>query len=345
MSQVQPGKGSGQRPPSGTRRPPSGRPKPGQGKPGQGQGGGGRPRQGGQQGPGKGAGRRPGTQVTSAPPRRFSPSTLAFASIAVVVLVVVALIVVKITGGSSTPANTGPIDTSAPAALVHQVTNLPDSVYQAVGVPSSIQAPPKVDKGQPPLTANGKPEALYIGAEFCPYCAAERWAIVTAFSRFGTFSGLKETTSTPYDVYPQTATFSFYGATYTSSLLQFTMIEHETNDTHGQGTRTTLMALTNAQSNLWTKYANHFGVQTGYPFIDFNNKVFVLGPAYSPQILSGLDQNGIAAKLSNPTDPITQAVIGEANYITAAICDMTGQQPGPVCTAKATTDAAKALGL
>ena len=40
------------------------------------------------------------------------------------------------------------------------------------------------------LTSNGKPEILYIGAEFCPYCAAERWAIAVALSRFGTLSPL-----------------------------------------------------------------------------------------------------------------------------------------------------------
>lgn len=341
MSQVQPGKGSGQRSAQGSRRPPSAKPKPGQG------GGGRQPARGAQSngrgGGGGGGGRRTGTPVTSGPPRRFAPSTVAFASIAVVVLVVVALVLVKVTGGSGT-GGTGGADVIAPASLVHQVTNVPDSVFQAVGVPSSIQTP-GVDKNQPPLTANGKPEALYIGAEFCPYCAAERWAIITAFSRFGTFSGLKETNSSAYDVYPQTATFSFYGATYTSNLIHFTMIEHETNDTNGAGSRKVLMPLTSAQSNLWSKYAAHFGVQTGYPFINFNNHIFILGPAYSPQLLSGLDQSAIAAKLTNPSDPITQAVIGEANYLSAAICSMTGQQPTAVCSASATKAASKSLGL
>ena len=29
-----------------------------------------------------------------------------------------------------------------------------------------------------------------MGAEYCPYCAAQRWAMIVALSRFGTFSGL-----------------------------------------------------------------------------------------------------------------------------------------------------------
>ena len=42
---------------------------------------------------------------------------------------------------------------------------------------------------------DGKPRIVYMGAEYCPYCATERWAMVNALSRFGTFSNLKITTS------------------------------------------------------------------------------------------------------------------------------------------------------
>ncbi len=34
----------------------------------------------------------------------------------------------------------------------------------------------------------GKPEVLFVGAEFCPFCAAERWPLIVALSRFGHFS-------------------------------------------------------------------------------------------------------------------------------------------------------------
>ena len=307
--------------------------------------GGPQPRTG--KGGGGGRGPRQGAPVPGSGPRRFSPATAAFIAVAVVVLVVVALVVVKVaTGSKNNSANnttaTGP--TPAPAALVHQVTTVPDSVFAAVGVPSAIVAP-KVAKGQTPLTADGKPEALFIGAEYCPYCAAERWSMIVAFSRFGTFSGLDITNSSQYDVDPATATFSFRNTSFTSSLLTFTMVENETNDTTGPGTRQVLQKTTTQQQNLWTKYSAQFGVQTGYPFLDIGNKVFVLGPAYNPQILSGLDQSSIAAKLANPNDPVTQAIIGEANYISAALCSVTGQQPAAVCSASGTTEAAKAIGL
>ncbi|MHB8681766.1 MAG: DUF929 family protein [Acidimicrobiales bacterium] len=344
MSAIQPGgnRGSGQQRPGG--RPPqrpSGNRRPSGTKPGQS----GRGQQPGAGSGGKRPAARQGTPVPGSAPRRFSPSAIAFGVIGIVVVVVVALIVVKVTGGSS-PSTSGiaPVDTPAPAALVAQVTNVPTSVLQTVGVPGSVNAP-SVAKDQTPLTIDGKPGALFIGGEFCPYCAAERWAMVVAFSKFGTFSNLQVTTSSPWDTDPATATFSFHGASYSSPYLTFQPVEEASNDTNGLGTRHVLTALTTTQSHLWSTYSSHFGTTQGFPFLDIGNKVFVLGPSYNPAILAGLDQNAIAAKLSNASDPVTQSIIGAANYIIAGLCSMTGQQPGAVCSAPGTTEAAKALGL
>lgn len=87
-----------------------------------------------------------------------------------------------------------------------------------------VQAlPAKVDA--PALTADGKSKVLYVGAEFCPFCAAQRWPVVVALSRFGTWTGLGQTTSASDDVFPETATLSFHGAIYTSDYLSFTGVE------------------------------------------------------------------------------------------------------------------------
>ena len=40
----------------------------------------------------------------------------------------------------------------------------------------------------------------------------------------------------------------------------------------------------------------------------------------------------VAADLHNASSPVAQAVLGTANYITAAICKMTGNQPASACT-------------
>jgi hypothetical protein len=62
---------------------------------------------------------------------------------------------------------------------------------------------------------------------------------------------------------------------------------------------------------------------------------------FSPQVLHGQSQQQIAAALSNPSSPIAQAVDGSANLLTAAICQVTGGQPGSVC-ASSTIAAQKA---
>jgi hypothetical protein len=285
-------------------------------------------------------------RVTSAPPRRFSPTTIAFVSVGVVVVIVLALVIVKVAGGGSNANNnaTAPTRSPAPASLVSQVTSVPDSTAAAVGLPSTVN-PPTVVKNQPPLTANGKPQVLFIGAEFCPLCGAERWAIVMAMSKFGTFSGLSETTSSPWDSPPAVSTFSFYQSTYTSQYVDLATVEHESNDTHGIGTRAVLQSTTAAQSTLWNHYESLFGIRPSYPFMDLGNKVFVSGPSYDPTVLEGLSHQEIASRLSNPQDPVTQGIVGTSNYLTASVCALTGQQPASVCSTNAVHQAAAKLHL
>ena len=187
---------------------------------------------------------------------------------------------------------------------------------------------------------------LYIGAEFCPFCGAERWAMVLALSRFGTWSGLKETTSSPWDTDPETATFSFRDASVTSNYLALRRCRARDQRQLRPGhARLVPAADRRQQNNLWSKYSSQFGQTTGYPFVDIGNKVFVIGPSYDPAVLQGLDQSQIASKLSNPQDPVTQAIVGTANYLIAGICAETGNQPASVCSAPGTHAAAVALKL
>jgi Domain of unknown function (DUF929) len=286
-------------------------------------------------------------KISAPPPRRFSPSTLAFVSIGVVVVIVLVFVIVKVTG-SNPPKSNGPVLIAAPVtaspSVVAQATGVSDTVSNTVGTGTGVTAP-SVLKGQPALTSNGKPEMLFIGAEFCPFCAAERWAMVVALSRFGTWSGLEETTSSLWDSDPGTATFTFRNAKLTSQYVDFVSVEHETNDNMGSGTRKLFQPLTTAQANLWSKYSAKFGETTGYPFVDFGNKAFVIGPSYDPAILAGLDQPEIAGKLTNPKDPVTQAIVGTANYLTAGICAETGNTPASVCSQSGVHKAAVSMKL
>ena len=59
-----------------------------------------------------------------------------------------------------------------------------------------------------------------------PYCATERWPLVVALSRFGTWNNLSASFSAPApEVNPNTATVSFHGATYSSQYVSFTGYE------------------------------------------------------------------------------------------------------------------------
>ena len=77
--------------------------------------------------------------------------------------------------------------------------------------------------------------------------------------------------------------------------------------------------------------------QGAIPFIDFGNKYLISGASYSPQVLQGKTWAQISAALSDPSSPIAKAVDGTANYITAAICKLTNNQPANVCTAPSIT--------
>ena len=222
----------------------------------------------------------------------------------------------------------------ASATVLGEIRSVTALEQDAVGLPASVKVP-FVAKGEPALRLENRPAALFIGAEFCPYCAALRWPVVMAFDRFGTFSGLRETTSSPWDNDPRTPTFTFYGSRFSSPYLSFVTVEREGNDTHGPGTRTDLQPITPVESGLWARYYARYGDPESFPFLDIGNEVFVLGPGYDPGALAGLDQIQVAADLARASSRVAKDIIGTANYLTAAICQVTHGRPVGVCSVKA----------
>jgi hypothetical protein len=196
---------------------------------------------------------------------------------------------------------------------------------------------------------DGKPGMLYVGAEYCPYCAAERWALISSLSRFGTFSNLKVTASSHTDVDPATNTFSFEGSTYTSQYLTFQAVEQVSNVPNNQGYYTSLDQITKAQQAILNKYEqppldpNAKTGQFGYPFVDIGNQAIVTGPSYDPGILANLSHAEIADGLSDASNPVTQTIVTTSNYISAAICASTQNQPASVCQSAGVQAATKAL--
>jgi len=251
-------------------------------------------------------------------------------SILAVVAIVVAFVVVKSLGSPSTPQHSSAGGTPLPASVVKDITGVPASTAEAVGRGSTGPKGPIPLNGTP-LTKGGKPEVLYIGAEYCPYCAAERWAMAVALSRFGTFSGLRGIHSSSSDAFPSTPTLTFYKTGYNSQYLVFTPVETTTEDRN-----TPLQKTTAEQQALLSKYDAPPYVSQGsagaIPFIDFGNKYLISGASYNPAVLQGKTWSEVAAALSDPSSPVSQGAVGAANVMTATICKLTNNQPATACT-------------
>jgi hypothetical protein len=281
---------------------------------------------------------------------------LAGGSILVVAIVVIALVIVKLNSGGGTAASSsnGPTGTAL-TTLTKQVTNVPASVTDTVaggGVNKGVFVPTETStqvqnassqlgsyfgtvNSSTPLTSGGKPEVLFIGGEYCPFCAAQRWAMVNALSRFGTFTGLTTTHSSSTDSDPNTPTFTFYKSTYKSNYINFTSVEEYTNFRQGNSSNTsvpyqTLQTPTPAQQTI----AQTYDPSGSIPFFDLGNKYVQVGnlSPLDPAMLAGMSWSQVATAINDPSSAIGKAEIGNANYMTAGICKLTNNQPTTACT-------------
>jgi thiol-disulfide isomerase/thioredoxin len=268
---------------------------------------------------------------------------IAGGSIVLVIAIVVAFIAVK---NLSTPAKAGATSAASSAQatkVAEAVAGVPASTLDAVGTGTTYAKAIQTIQGNPAtLTKNGKPVVDYVGAEYCPYCAAERWALTTALSRFGSFSGLGLIHSAPApEVDPSTPTLTFYKSSYTSKYVDFESTEAQTV------THANLEPLTALDKQIMAKYdAPPYvpsGDQGSFPFIDFGNKYVIDGASFDPAILKGMTWTQVATALKDPSSPVAKAADGAANLITAAICKVTGGKPGSVCTSAGVTKANGAI--
>jgi hypothetical protein len=271
---------------------------------------------------------------------------IAASAVGAVVVLVAVLVVARLAGGGgpSTAAG-GSSSGSASAAVTSALSQVPTATLNTVSAGSANNPPTAITA--PALKQGGKPRVLYIGAEYCPYCAAQRWAVAQALSRFGTWSGLGQTTSSASDVDPSTATLSFHGATLASKYVAFNGVETTTNQPAGTRYQP-LDTPAPADAALMRTYDGPpylpAGSAGGIPFLDIGGTYVSGGASYDPQLLAGKTHQQIADALKNSADPMAQAIDGAANAITAAICKTTNNQPAAVCAAPGVTAAASTLG-
>jgi hypothetical protein len=259
---------------------------------------------------------------------------IAGGSVLAVIAVVVGFVVAR--SGQTAPAAAG---TSTNAQISSELSGISTATFDAVGTGGAEGL--KTISGQPELIKDGKPEVLYIGGEFCPYCAAERWAIATALSRFGTLSAPRLIHSSPTDSYPNTATLDFAGSSYTSKYVAFSPVEWygEAEDPSTPLRHVYFQQPTAQEQALFNQYSGG-----SIPFVDIANRyTLALGAQYNPADLAGLTWSQIAADLKDPSSQVAKDIDGAANVITAALCKVTGGQPGNVCSSAGVKAAAGSL--
>lgn len=249
--------------------------------------------------------------------------------LALIAAIIVVFIIVSQMPASQPPKNANLQPRPADPAVVGQLTGVSQSTWEAVGS-GGLSRPFGALSAQPPLRGpGGHPEFFYVGGVYCPNCAAERWAMVNALGRFGTFKNLSQVQSYEYNV----STFSFVGSSYTSQYIDFVPKEILGNglDSAGQN-YVSLEKLTPTEQQLFHQYDSG---QT-FPFLDVNNIYIATAATYNFSVLLDGSQHPltwgtIANALTDTNSPITKGLLGTANYLTAAICSVTNQQPGSVC--------------
>jgi hypothetical protein len=234
-------------------------------------------------------------------------------------------------GGSATATPRAPI----PADIAHNLASIPRDTFDRVGVDD---APQPMLVGAPP-SGKRTPVVLYIGAEYCPYCAVMRWPLVAALSRFGTFSGLELSTSSATDVFPSTPTLTMVHATYQSPYVAVQTVELQTNVQDASGQYPPLQQPTPSQAALF----RHYDPPGNIPFLLIGGQYLLAGSPFSPDVLKGLDWHAIAGSLPLGRVPAARAILGTANQITAAICAVDGQAPAAVCQSTGVRDASQTL--
>lgn len=247
------------------------------------------------------------------------------------------------TEAASTPAPSMLGPTPVPAAVMKNLEEIPTETWTHAGT-DGASMPTFVGDSD---ASGGKPVVLYIGAGYCPYCAAARWSMITSLSRFGSFSGLTLSASSTVDVFPGTPTFSFHGGHYTSEYIELQTVELANSVLMSNGRYQPLETPTTEQEALIGKYDYAPYVaktgEGGIPFVLVGGAYMWSGSPFSPQVLANRTQAAIAATLPTGTGAAAQAILANANVFTATICAMDGNRPADVCSEPAVQRAMSAL--
>jgi hypothetical protein len=173
-----------------------------------------------------------------------------------------------------------------------------------------------------PMRRDFKPILLFIGAQYCPFCGAERWAIVKALGRFGTWSNLSRgDSSSGQDGFDTVPTFDLLHAGYDSSYIAF---DHkDVADNAGNN----LESLSSQEQTLFNKYDPSGSIPLVYV-----DGYAMTGSGFSPAELQGKSFSDVQRQLEqNGPEIYVNDINAEANLLTSFLCRGTGNRPASAC--------------
>jgi hypothetical protein len=167
-----------------------------------------------------------------------------------------------------------------------------------------------------PFTSNGRPLVVTIEADYCPFCAVQRWPLIMALMRFGNFTNLKYMASSASEGdYP---TFTFHATKYSSQYLVFQAFEQQDRNNN---------PLDTVPTNYTSIFSNY---GSSYPFIDFGNRWVISGAMMQPESLGNDNWNQVFGSIQS-NDTLGTQMKESTNVITALICKLTSNVPSSVC--------------
>src|SRR5208282_1469894 len=158
---------------------------------------------------------------------------------------------------------------------------------------------------------DGKLLVFFMGAEYCPHCAAERWAIVRALQKFGQWSELNQTTSAARkEKFLNLPTYDFTEATYTSLHVEF--VARETKDREFKP----LQRLSKNEEELVRKY----NPKKQIPFLLIGGRFMQVGSGFTPKIFIGHTFRQTQSELKKNESEIRRIIDEEASKIAGLLC-------------------------
>jgi thiol-disulfide isomerase/thioredoxin len=168
-----------------------------------------------------------------------------------------------------------------------------------------------VEVSKETVKRNGKLLVFFMGAEYCPYCAAERWAIVRALSKYGQWSGLKQTMSAAREeAFLNLPTYDLTEATYSSPHVEFVCREIKDREFKP------LQKLSKAEEKLVRKY----NPDKSIPFLLIGGRFMQVEAGFTPKIFIGHTFRQTETELKKIESDIRKTIDDEANIISALMC-------------------------